>query len=382
MANFFISVGVRVSVCCTAGGELHSSLDSHVNVIIYEETSDLAQIFNALKYVACTGTATLIMSFDPISAARALMIETVLSKKYRKVTHFSGVFHPRAYFMTGERKDRIFLNYLIARAIGKDRLFFMNEECKATHAVQWNTTLSSCPILALPINSVDAMWQSSDKAAVRIVSVGRLVDFKTYNLGAATVVRSCLDRGVAVTWDIFGDGPLCSSIKAEIERLGVVGYVRLMGALDYKDFPASVAGYDLFIGGGTAALEAAMVGLPTICATVDEATRCYGYLHCLPFGNVGELLSNPPTVELAELIQGYSISSKSQRAFLSKQSRAMAEKYGMPKFAEAIMNMTLRSQAAPPMFIKRVIAELHRFATESCVAKTVRYIVSKKVRSA
>lgn len=382
MANFFVSAGVRVSVCCTAGGELESSLDGRVNIISYIQTTDLVGAVQASKAQMRMGSTVLIISFDPISAARALIVERALFKKDMEIAHISGVFHPRAYFMTGERKDRIFLNYLLARAIGKERIFFMNVECRTTHSIQWGTELSSSPILALPVNWIDPTWQPSEKTTVRVVSVGRLVDFKTYNLGAARIVKACLDRGVTVMWDIFGDGPLHGSIKAEIEAMGVASYVRLMGALDYKDFAATVAGYDLFVGMGTAALEAAMVGVPTICATVDEATRCYGYLHSLPYGNVGELQSKPPTVELAELIQSYSVSAQTQRALLSKQSRTVAEKYGMPKFGEAVTNMAVSNHASPPRFVKRAISELYRFATEGYLIKVLRQRLSKKERAA
>jgi glycosyltransferase involved in cell wall biosynthesis len=376
IANFLVSSGVRVSVFCAAGGGLESTLDSQVNVIAYSETSDLMQAVKD-QYKKRTNTGLLVMSFDPISAARALMVEVVLSK-YRQIAHLSGVFHPRAYFMTGERKDRIYLNYLLARAVGKSRLFFMNSECRDSHANRWDIDLSSSPILALPINLADATWQPSDNPIVRVVSVGRLVDFKTYNLGAARVVRACLDRGIEVIWDIYGDGPLQASIIEEIKANDVMSHVRLMGVLDYSSFSAKVAEYDLFVGMGTAALEAAMVGVPTICATVDQATRCYGYLDNLPFGNVGELLANPPTQELADLIQDYSASGQAQRTLLSKQGRAAAEKYGMPKFAEALAAMTFNRQAKPNWLIKRSIAELYRFATESYAAKAARRHVSKK----
>ena len=377
IANFLVSSGVSVSVCCAAGGGLDFTLDSQVNVIFYRETIDLMQSIQD-QYKKRTSSGLLVMSFDPISAARALMVEALLAKG-QQVAHLSGVFHPRAYFMTGERKDRIYLNYLLARAVGESRLFFMNKECRDSHANRWGIDLSSSPILALPINLADATWQPSDNAIVRVVSVGRLVDFKTYNLGVARVVRACLDRGIEVSWDIYGDGPLQISILEEIKANEVNSHVRLMGVLDYSSFSAKVAEYDLFVGMGTAALEAAMVGVPTICATVDQATRCYGYLDDLPFGNVGELQANPPTQELVDLIQDYSASGQAQRTLLSKQSRAAAEKYGMPKFTEALANMTFNRQAKPHWLIKRLIGELYRFATESYVAKAARRHASKKL---
>lgn len=376
IANFFASSGVRVSVCCTAGGGLELSLDKRVNVVVYANTIDLMRAIDVDEH-RHVEPELLIISFDPISAARGLMLETVLSK-HRRVNHVSGVFHPRAYFMNGERRDRIYLNYLVSRAIGKKYFFFMNEECKRSHANRWNLDLTDCPIVALPINTANTTWKPSGKTSLRIVSVGRLVDFKAYNLGAAGIVRDCLDRGLKVTWDIFGDGPLENLVKAEIEANGVIHQVRLMGELGYGNFSATVADYDLFVGMGTATLEAAMVGVPTICATVDEARRCYGYLSSLPFGNVGESLDKPPTREMVDLIQEYSELGQAQRSALSKQSRTAAERYGMPTFAESLSSLVSNGHDQPRWLTKKLTAELYRHATESYAAKAARRLKSRK----
>ena len=377
MANYLVSTGAKVFVCCTAGGALEALLDNRVDVISYTDPRDLVISIKTHHNQKISVSTTLIMSFDPISAARALMVEILLSKS-RQVTHVSGVFHPRAYFMRGERRDRTFLYYLLACAIGKCWLFFMNEECRKSHSIKWGMDLSKSPLLALPINLLDAIWQPSDKKNLRIVSVGRLVDFKAYNLGAAKIIKTCHERGLEVTWDIFGDGSLYNSIKSEIEALGVARHVRLMGTLDYNDFSKKVSGYDLFIGIGTAALEAAMVGVPTICATEDADSCCYGYLYELPFGNVGELQADKPTVEITDLIESYSLLSQAERLVLSVNSRSVAKKYGMPQFVNSIVDITTIDYAPPPKIVKRIVAELYLFTTESSIAKFIRDFLTKK----
>lgn len=371
MANFLVSQGVPVSIYCAQGGELRSLLTSGVSFVEAFSSADLVK--DARAYVSSKGIDTniLIISFDPISAARALMIETGLPKWVNAV-HISGVYHPRAYFMKGERIDRIVINFLIACAVGKRQLFFMNAECRRSHSVRWGTDLSESSILALPINQVDQRWRVSDRSRVRVISVGRLVLFKKYNIGAAKIVKSCLDRGIEVTWDIFGEGLLKESIQAEIEASGVSEHVRLMGTLDYRDYSERVAGYDIFVGMGTAALEAAMLGVPTICATVDEDFRCYGYLHELPFGNVGEVQEVPPLVELSDLIEQYSKAGRQQREHLSLQSRMTAEMYGMPKFVEEIISMVSSKNPTPSRIFKRLVAELYQFMTESFLVKIFR----------
>lgn len=378
MANFFVASGLRVSIFCGSGGELEASLNQQVKLIYYNASIDLVHAVASYHSKSGLEFKVLLLSFDPISAARALMVETALSRNMQ-ITHLSGVFHPRAYFMTGERRDRVFLNYLIARAVGSSSLFFMNEECRKSHESKWGVDLANSPILALPIKLENVIWQDSGNVEVRVVSVGRLVNFKAYNLGAAGVVRACIDQGVKVTWDIYGEGSLEDLIKKEIDVQGVGDQVRLMGKLDYSRFSATIVKYDLFVGMGTAALEAAMLGVPTICATVDQATCCYGYLDQLPFGNVGEMLPKLPDLEMSELIKEYSEMKQAQRSELSRRSRGAVEKYGMPKFSEELSVLISRVHAKPSRFTKWFTAGLYRFFTESCFAKTVRGFKSKKI---
>lgn len=379
IANFFSSSGVHVTVCFNTGGELKSSLDSRVNIIKYSETKDLIRYVREYHQTSPAIGEVLVISFDPISAARALIVEMAILGSIR-VVHITGVFHPHAYFMPGERKDRIFLNYLIAQAIGNDKIFFMNEECRSAHGAKWATDLSVSRLLALPVNHVDARWHSSKKAVLRIVSVGRLVGFKAYNMGAAKIVKACLDHGVEVTWDIYGYGIQSNAIQAEIDLMGVKGYVRLMGKLDYSNLESTLVSYDLFVGMGTSALEAAMIGLPTICATINEAAHCYGYLYELPFGNVGELQSAPPDVEMTELIQRYSTLDQDERLYLSSQCRMAAANYGLPKFADALAQMAANKKNKSSNIKKRVIAGVYKLATESYLVKFFRRSIAKNVR--
>ena len=377
VANFYAKSGVHVTLCCTAGGKLERLLDPAINVMDYVATTDLIHTLRLLEFWQRRTSRVLMISFDPISAARALMVEMKIGRR-AQLANISGVFHPRAYFMSGERRDRVFVNRQLARAFGKSRMFFMNDECLESHSLRWNESLESCTVLPLPVNEVSATWTPSREKAVRIISVGRLVDFKAYNLGAAAVARACLDRGIEISWNIYGDGPLRDLVEAEIVAAGVQNYVHLRGTLSYEDFAKEVASCDLFIGMGTAALEAAMLGVPTICATVDMETRCYGYIQDLPFGNVGERLVAAPTVEFEELIEAYDLSGDEDRRQLSHLGRAAVEKYGMRNFATALSHMFDLEHARPTWLFRRAVAEMYWLITESIFARYLRRLFFTK----
>ena len=113
---------------------------------------------------------------------------------------------------------------------------------------------------------------------IKIVAIGRLVDFKTYNFYMIKVLKNLKTKGFNVQFDIYGDGPLKAQIADEINKAGLSESIHLKGTLDYLKFDETVSNYNLFIGSGTAIIQAAALGLPSIVGVenVIEA-ETYGY---------------------------------------------------------------------------------------------------------
>ena len=113
---------------------------------------------------------------------------------------------------------------------------------------------------------------------IKIVAIGRLVDFKTYNFYMIKVLKNLKTKGFNVQFDIYGDGPLKAQIADEINKAGLSDSIHLKGTLDYLKFDETVSNYNLFIGSGTAIIQAAALGLPSIVGVenVIEA-ETYGY---------------------------------------------------------------------------------------------------------
>ncbi|MGO3421766.1 MAG: glycosyltransferase family 4 protein [Pseudoalteromonas distincta] len=113
---------------------------------------------------------------------------------------------------------------------------------------------------------------------IKIVAIGRLVDFKTYNFYMIKVLKNLKAKGFNVQFDIYGDGPLKAQIADEINKAGLSESIHLKGTLDYLKFDETVSNYNLFIGSGTAIIQAAALGLPSIVGVenVIEA-ETYGY---------------------------------------------------------------------------------------------------------
>jgi glycosyltransferase involved in cell wall biosynthesis len=113
---------------------------------------------------------------------------------------------------------------------------------------------------------------------LRIVAVGRLVEFKTYNFYMAEVVKNLLGAGMKVQFDIYGDGALKEEVRANINKFSMSKYINLKGTLDYSKFDETVAEYDLFIGSGTAIIQASALGVPSIVGVENMMqAKTYGY---------------------------------------------------------------------------------------------------------
>ncbi len=192
-------------------------------------------------------------------------------------------------------RDR-FYSYLFHDKYFYERLpdadkFFMSETVLRIHEESVNRRLSDARVVPLPIKA-PANTCRTRLRPFRMVSIGRIDGImKTYNFTMPRVVRELRDEGYEVSWDVYGGG-----VRNDVEKFlngvkdnGVEGYVTWHGELPYSEMKHALDNASAFLGMGTAAIEAAMHGIPSIVAVANAAEPvCYGFLHDLPFGMCGE----------------------------------------------------------------------------------------------
>ena len=103
-----------------------------------------------------------------------------------------------------------------------------------------------------------------------------------------------------------------------------------------EHFDDIVSNYDLFVGMGTAAVQAAQLGVPTILAIVDDADGAHGFIHQAPFGNLGEQDTNVPTQDLGAVIETYLQAGTVERQCISDAGIAYANRYVADNYAEQL----------------------------------------------
>jgi len=158
---------------------------------------------------------------------------------------------------------------------------FGNDACRDEHA-KMTPSMVHAPMIPLIVD-VDRFPRRPPRdpaAPRRIVSIGRLDHFKTYNLTMPDVIRQLREKGHDVGWDVYGTGMLQPEMEQRIAECGIGSAVRLLGNIDYASIPRILADAFAFVGSGLSMMEAAACGVPALPAVeYDDRPETFGFPH-------------------------------------------------------------------------------------------------------
>jgi len=251
------------------------------------------------------------------------------------VHHFHWVSHSRAFFFSNRKLVRWLLQRFFL-LLPVNSTYFMNDAARIAHQTFWQRSLVDYPVLRIIGREPNAKYVKLSKVAnngnkpehpkLRIVSVGRLVPFKSYNLYAPIVTRKLRDAGIDATWDIWGYGPDEAEIASKAQEYIVNDFVKLRGKLPHELFDKTVSSYDLFVGMGTAVLEAAKTGTPVCVAVENQADACYGHLHEAPIDSVGDRVVGFHEQKLYEALSAFAAMSSQEQSTIGEKGALAAHK--------------------------------------------------------
>jgi teichuronic acid biosynthesis glycosyltransferase TuaC len=210
------------------------------------------------------------------SGAAAARLSTAAGLPYVVSIHGSDLYTNLSHRAARDRIE--------SAASGASRVICVSERL-AVDAVR-ELALDPERVVVIPDTYHDDVFRHVDRAphsgAARLVSVGRLVDVKGFEvlIDAMAALRA---SGIDATLVIVGGGPLSHSLAARAEAAGVARAVCLAGPLPPARVAERLAAADLYVqpsrreGFGVALVEAMATGLPSV------ATRSGG-----PDGIVGE----------------------------------------------------------------------------------------------
>lgn len=184
---------------------------------------------------------------------------------------------------------------------------FMSEETRKGHEIFFSRSMPDGWVWPLPIKIPDKSdTLKRDPKPGKIISIGRLTRFKTYNWYMVPILRSLRERYPCVQWHIYGSG-MCENVlvndvwKEAIDE----GLIFFHGPIPYEKMAEVFKDATAFIGMGTSVLEAAAAGVPTIPAIVDDPDAIsWGFIDELPYFTVGETVPNMrPTRKVVDLLE-------------------------------------------------------------------------------
>lgn len=191
-------------------------------------------------------------------------------------TECVGVYHSREFLWRGRNSIMRSMQVKYFNEMPACNVIFMNDFTCQLYSKLWGKKYSK----TLPIGIDTDIYKKCepDFSSKRIVSIGRLVDFKTYNaLMISTLASLGNTSNIKYSFEIYGDGPE----RENLEKLGceLKVNVKFYGGVSYDELPNILNGAFLFVGCGTAIVEAAAAGVPSIIG-IESEKECvsHGFL--------------------------------------------------------------------------------------------------------
>lgn len=212
-----------------------------------------------------------------------MLCAAVLARLSAPVRITGGVYyqHEYDYASPNQRYCCLAMAQHFSFHAASGRVMFHGEAAKRGLAERLGLDLTDCPLVPIGIDVRRARPRDLQRVRrTKVVSVGRLTEVKTYNFQFLVAVAELRRRGVPLEYHVYGDGPARDRLRHRIDELGLSSAVHLHGTLEYSSFGETIADAGLFVGSGTALIEAAACGVPALIGIEAQADdHSYGYLH-------------------------------------------------------------------------------------------------------
>lgn len=232
-----------------------------------------------------------------------LFVDRIIRRCNYRFEVSAGVYHQYEYMFDS---SSLLVNYSqkLFRSLGHKGVVFFNEANKESYSKFFCVDYSNSLMVPIGIEfpKINNIKGSAD--CYRIVSIGNLNSFKTYNLHLIKMMPELLKINEKFTYEIYGEGELELEANSLIQQLGLENKVFLKGRIPYSQFSDVLNGAFLFVGSGTAILEASALGIPSIVGIESiQEPLTYGYLSDIAGFSYNEFNESQKTVQMFDLIE-------------------------------------------------------------------------------
>lgn len=263
-----------------------------------------------------------------------------LLKVVKGLSFSIGVYHQNEFEF---KNMNYYFSRYISNALSKvsdNNMIFFNESSRHRFCTKYNLSNSLGLVTPIGIDLVDRYPKERLCDQFRLVSVGNLVGFKTYNQVVISLLPSLLIKYPTIRYDIIGNGPCFDSLVNLSKKLGLQHVVTFHGVLEYDKAFELVEKADVFIGSGTAILEASIRYIPSIIGIECEFEPItYGFISDVDGFDYNEKMAHIEKVQISDCIEKV-LSSQSEWYKLSQDCHAKALTFGISETYVDFINVS------------------------------------------
>ena len=262
-----------------------------------------------------------------------LVIALRLSRADAAIRPTVGIYHQNEFIFRASRFFFPKFAQMIFTEMPADNILFFNESSRDNYASCFHQDYSASSLLPIGVE-LETVATPRLADGCKIVSVGNLEEFKTYNRHMITVVAELKERLPKITYHIYGSGPTENELRQYATDLNVEDRVHLHGYLEYSKFSEIIADCDLFVGSGTALVEAAAAGRPALIGIESiEIPKTYGYLSDIEGFSYNEMRPDAQLMPIAPLVEKL-FSNKEHWANVANACECKAQEFSIQRTIE------------------------------------------------
>jgi len=340
IANWLVEHGYTVNLLLFKGGEALDLLDKSIEVMILGEEYD-DYFFPTKMKVLSKNEFFSNISFIYSFGAKVLFLSALLIKYLDKKPKIAcGIYYPMIFTSPNIFSFNRVFGLLFNKYLSHSNKFFMSKEILNLNQKYFNSDFSSSKVFPLPINNISDKDFNRLPKKYKIISVGRLVSFKTYNNYMIDVIEDLINSGYNVTYDIYGDGPLMNELVEKIKNKSLQKHITLHGKVSYDKLKDIFSDAYIFVGMGTSVLEASFCSVPSVVAQEKiNNPLSQGYIYNMPEYNCGEYIQGMKKIKVYDLILDLINKNDKDYNLECKKTYDYVQKYSIDNVMHEFLNL-------------------------------------------
>jgi glycosyltransferase involved in cell wall biosynthesis len=256
----------------------------------------------------------------------------ILAKRFQEINpsiNISvGIYHQNEFLY---RSVKGFFNKWVYNEISNIKsknIVFFNELTRTAYTNHFKNSFEDSKILPIGITLPKIDKESYKYEKGLIISVGNLVGFKTYNKHIIKILPKLLINYPYVKYHIYGAGEELNFLEKLVVSHKLEEVVSFKGLLDYKNYNEIVSKAHVFVGNGTALLESASLGVPSISGIEScEDSISYGFVSDIKGYDYNEYIEGKKSYSYLDLLSSLFESGEEGRRSLSVKCKENVKKF-------------------------------------------------------